>query len=43
MGWFKAIHHGEAIGKIIFKYIEEMDENTHLRKTLEGLSEWIDE
>jgi hypothetical protein len=40
--WFKAVHHGEKLGDITFKYISEMDENCHLLKTLTALSEWID-
>lgn len=40
--WFKVIHHGEKLGDITFKYISEMEESSHLRKTLTALSDWID-
>jgi len=40
--WFKAIHHGEILGDIAFKYLHETDENCHLRKSLTALSDWID-
>ena len=40
--WFKTIHHGEALGNIIFNYINEMDTDCHLRKTLTDLSSWVD-
>ena len=40
--WFKAIHHGEKLGDITFKYLFEIDENCHLRKSLTKLSDWID-
>jgi len=41
--WFKAVHHGEAMGDIIFKYLEQINNSAHLKTTLEGLSRWIDE
>lgn len=40
--WFKSIQYGEKLGEISFKYVDEMDENCHLRKTLFALSGWID-
>lgn len=40
--WFKAIHHGEKLGDVTFKYLHEIDENCHLRKSLTKLSDWID-
>jgi len=40
--WFKAIHHGEILGDIAFKYMDKIDEGCHLRKTIDGLSDWID-
>lgn len=39
--WFKAIHHGEYLGDIAFKYLHEMDVDCHLRKSLTALSGWI--
>ncbi len=41
--WFKAIHHGEAMGDIIFKYIKAMNDDANLKKVLTKLSNWIDE
>jgi putative ATP-dependent endonuclease of the OLD family len=40
--WFKAIHHGEALGDIIFEYFNEIEGVTRLRTILTGLSDWID-
>lgn len=40
--WFKAVHHGEKLGYIAFKYMSEGGEDCHLRKTLTALSDWID-
>ena len=40
--WFKAIHHGETLGDIAFKYMSEVEEDCHLRKNLSALSDWID-
>ena len=40
--WFKAIHHGEKLGDIACKYLYEIEENGHLRKSLTALSDWID-
>lgn len=40
--WFKAIHHGEALGDIVFRHFDEIDENTCLKNILTGLSDWID-
>jgi ABC-type polar amino acid transport system ATPase subunit len=41
--WFKAIHHGEALGDIVFRHFDEIDKNTCLKNILTGLSDWIDE
>ena len=41
--WFKAIHHGEAMGDIIFNHIDQIDNESKLNKSLTGLSDWIDE
>ncbi|MCP4370577.1 MAG: AAA family ATPase [Deltaproteobacteria bacterium] len=41
--WFKAIHHGEALGEIVFKHVDETEHVTHLKTILTGLSDWIDE
>ena len=41
--WFKAIHHGEALGEIVFKQFDEIEDGTHLKTILTGLSDWIDE
>lgn len=40
--WFKAIHHGEILGSIAFKYMNEMADDKPLFKILKGLSDWID-
>lgn len=40
--WFKAIHHGEMLGVIIFKHYEGLDVECRLVKILNGLSDWID-
>lgn len=40
--WFKAVHHGEILGDIVFKYFDTMDVNSELLKTLVALSDWID-
>jgi AAA15 family ATPase/GTPase len=41
--WFKQLHHGEMVGEIIFKHIDSICDDSCLRKTLSGLSNWIDE
>lgn len=41
--WFKAIHHGEALGEIVFTHLDEIEEDTHLKTILTGLSDWVDE
>lgn len=41
--WFKAIHHGEALGEIVFKHVDETEQKTHLKTILTDLSDWIDE
>jgi putative ATP-dependent endonuclease of OLD family len=40
--WFKSIHHGEILGDIVFKHLNNMSEHSRLRKSLEKLSDWID-
>jgi len=40
--WFKTVHHGEALGDIIFNYFDEMSASTHLKRVLTDLSDWID-
>lgn len=40
--WFKSVGHGEELGKIIFKYIAELPENSRLKKSLLCLNCWID-
>ncbi len=40
--WFKAIHHGEALGVIVFRHFDEIEKNTRLKSILTGLSDWID-
>jgi len=41
--WFKAVHHGEALGKIIFEHFDDLDESSKLKNSLSGLSSWVDE
>jgi crotonobetainyl-CoA:carnitine CoA-transferase CaiB-like acyl-CoA transferase len=40
--WFKRLDHGEAMGQIIFEYLDVMDDENHLKKMLLQLSKWID-
>jgi len=40
--WFKAIHHGEKLGDIAFKYLDETEKNSRSWKILTELSDWID-
>lgn len=40
--WFKAIYHGEALGDIVFKYLDDMDGACRLRTNFCSLSSWID-
>lgn len=40
--WFKAIHHGEILGRVALKYMDEMKDYKHLYNVLSGLSAWID-
>ena len=40
--WFKAIHHGEALGDIVFRHIDEMEESIRLKSILTDLSDWSD-
>ncbi len=39
--WFKKIYHGEHLGKILFKYLPQMQEKK-LGKTLIALSDWVE-
>ena len=39
--WYKCIHHGEQLGKIIIKYMSQMDENCTLKKEYEQIINWI--
>lgn len=41
--WFKALHHGEALGDIVFKYFNVLENETALKKALNGLTNWVDE
>ena len=40
--WFKAVHHGEALGDIIFKHFDDIGEAARIKITLTSLSDWID-
>ncbi|KZK93367.1 DNA replication and repair protein RecF [Pseudovibrio sp. Ad5] len=40
--WFKSVGHGEKLGEVIFRHIGGIEENAKLKKTLLGLSGWID-
>lgn len=40
--WFKRIDHGEALGEIIFKGLDAMDDTKRLKIMLTRLSDWID-
>lgn len=40
--WFKRIDHGEALGEVIFKCFDAMDNTKHLKVMLTNLSDWID-
>ena len=37
------IHHGEALGDIIFNNFNAIKDDTRLKTILTGLSDWIDE
>lgn len=39
--WFKRTDHGEILGSVLIKYIDQM-EGKCIKKTLDGLSTWID-
>ena len=39
--WFKKIYHGEHLGKLLFKYLQQMNEKK-LGKTLIALSDWVE-
>jgi len=40
--WFKRIDHGEFLGRIIFKYFDQIEEQRVLKRNLDGLINWID-
>ncbi len=40
--WFKAVHHGEKLGDIVFKSFSEIEDDTRLKTILTNLSDWID-
>lgn len=39
--WFKNIHHGEFLGQIWLKYLEQMDSDCTLKKEYNEILEWI--
>lgn len=39
--WYKCIHHGEQLGRIIIKYLDQMDKVCTLRKEYEQIITWI--
>lgn len=39
--WYKCIHHGEQLGKVIVKYVSQMDKECTLRKEYEQIINWI--
>lgn len=39
--WYKCIHHGEQLGKIIIKYMSQMAENCTIKKEYEQIINWI--
>ena len=39
--WYKNIHHGEQLGKVIIKYVSQMDKECTLRKEYEQIINWI--
>ncbi len=41
--WFKHIHDGEALGDIVFRHFDEIDDKACLKVTLTKLCHWIDE
>lgn len=41
-GWFKRIDHGEKLGELVFRNIDEMDNEKRLKTMLSELSDWID-
>jgi putative ATP-dependent endonuclease of the OLD family len=40
--WFKRVDGGEALGDIVFSHLDETKDDTRLKITLTGLSDWID-
>ncbi len=41
-GWFKRIDHGEFLGTTVFKYYDQIDKTSHLKKMMASLSDYID-
>jgi hypothetical protein len=40
--WFKAIHHGEALGDIVFNGFDKIEKHKFTKLTFSNLSKWID-
>jgi putative ATP-dependent endonuclease of OLD family len=40
--WFKRIDHGEALGKVIFKCFDTMEDGIHLKMMFKKLDDWIE-
>ncbi len=40
--WFKQLHHGEAVGSIIIKYLGYLPPTSKLKNIIVGLSNWVD-
>ncbi|MCG9602236.1 ATP-binding protein [Vibrio sp. Isolate31] len=41
--WFKQLHHGEEVGAILIKYINDLDPQSKIKAIFEGLYSWADE
>jgi putative ATP-dependent endonuclease of OLD family len=41
--WFKAIHHGEALGDIVFNSFDLLAEDNFIRTLFSELSDWVDQ
>lgn len=41
-GWFKSIHHGEFIGLTIFKFYDQLEQESGLKIAIKGLNNWVD-
>ena len=39
--WFKNIHHGEQLGRILIKYIEKIDSESTIKKEYKEILKWI--